>query len=110
MLDEVVEQNIRTGERRLHTEDSLRRRLIALNVKVPEQGIPKLPLDTDLSWFRRLRDNETVPQAALPGGGWGVLTAEVMCPTCKGERTVVYRTHDSMEKGQCWRCDGKGTR
>jgi hypothetical protein len=71
-----IEQNVHTGERRQHTDVSLRLRLLALNTpKMPETGIPTLPIDTQHSWFRLPRtsgiDEQYPAPLACETGAWG---------------------------------------
>jgi hypothetical protein len=77
-----IEQNVHTGERRQHTDVSLGLRLRALNTpKMPETGIPNLPIDTQHSWFRLPRtsgidekpciDEQYPALPACETGAWG---------------------------------------
>jgi hypothetical protein len=105
-----IEQNVHTGEKRQHTEASLRLRLLAINVpNMPATGLPKLPLDTVHSWFRQqcLRDQPARP--ARETGAWGLDTVAQTCPICHGTGRLQYKTADTSEQGDCWKCNGKGT-
>jgi hypothetical protein len=105
-----TEINAHTGERRQHTEASLRARLLAINVSsVPVTGLPKLPLDTMHSWFRQLHSRDLPACPARDTGAWGLDTVAQACSMCNGTGKLQYKTADASELGDCWRCNGKGT-
>jgi hypothetical protein len=105
-----IEQNVHTGEKRQHTDASLRLRLLAISVSnMPATGLPKLPLDTAHSWFRKQCLRDQSPRSARDTGAWGLGTVAQTCPICHGARTIQYKTVDASEMGDCWKCNGKGT-
>jgi hypothetical protein len=106
-----IEQNVHTGEKRSHTEASLRARLLAVGASnMPAVGLPKLPAENTHSWFRKLRDNEIIPSRdAMSTGAWGLDTKETNCTTCNGAGTLTYKTADTSEQGLCWNCNGRKT-
>jgi mono/diheme cytochrome c family protein len=105
-----IEQNVHTGEKRQHTDASLRLRLLAINVSsMPATGLPKLPLDTMHSWFRQPHSRDLPARPARDTGAWGLDTVAQACSICHGARTIQYKTADTAEHGDCWKCNGKGT-
>ena len=105
-----TEINAHTGERRQHTEASLRARLLAINVSsVPVTGLPKLPLNTIHAEFRKLLSRDLPACPARDTGAWGLDTVAQACSMCNGTGKLQYKTADASEHGDCWKCNGKGT-
>jgi hypothetical protein len=105
-----IEQNVHTGEKCQHTDASLRLRLLTINVpNMPATGLPKLPLDTMHSWFRKLLSRDLPACPARDTGAWGLDTVAQACSMCNGTGKLQYKTADASEHGDCWKCNGKGT-
>lgn len=103
-IDRWIEVDAATGQRRLHTPQSLEARLRVLG-KDPS----KPPTDGTRSWFRRAKESElSLPPATLNGFG-GTIAAPQVCPVCHGAGFVRYRDELSTDNTACWKCRGRGT-